>query len=304
MDRRVAIGMPVRNGNPGIRRALDSLLSQTHRNISVLISDNCSTDNTREICAAYARRDSRVQLVAQKDNLGICNNFRFVLDASSAPFFMWACHDDRWAPTFVERNLDALIANPSAIAAMSKVDLVKEDGAVERAKGTAPLLGDPTARVQAVLRRPSEASRFYGVFRTGPLKQCFPDDIDVYGYDFIVLALAALRGEFIEVPEVLMEREAHDYLYYQRNIVAKKPSAYLRWCASRPMANKIREHARGRLGLSGRHALNMIELRQMAQYLLYHFPGLVQSARQVRSLGQAEALPGKDRPAKMRQASR
>ena len=75
----VTIGMPVRNGVDQIRVAIDSLLAQTHRNLRLIISDNCSTDDTFEICNAYAREDSRVTVVRQPQNLGICGNFRFVL---------------------------------------------------------------------------------------------------------------------------------------------------------------------------------------------------------------------------------
>ena len=48
---RLTIGMPVYNGAATIRQALDSLLLQTARDFVLVISDNCSTDDTSRICA-------------------------------------------------------------------------------------------------------------------------------------------------------------------------------------------------------------------------------------------------------------
>ncbi len=43
----VSIGMPVYNGEKYIRQALGSLLNQTYKNFELIISDNASTDETK-----------------------------------------------------------------------------------------------------------------------------------------------------------------------------------------------------------------------------------------------------------------
>jgi glycosyltransferase involved in cell wall biosynthesis len=59
----VSIGMPVYNGEKYIREALDSLLSQTFTDFELIISDNCSTDSTPEICKEYASKNRRTLVV-------------------------------------------------------------------------------------------------------------------------------------------------------------------------------------------------------------------------------------------------
>lgn len=77
---RVSIGMPVYNGDPFIRGALDSLLAQTFTDFELIISDNASTDRTEAICREYAARDIRIRYVRQTENRGAKANFEFVLD--------------------------------------------------------------------------------------------------------------------------------------------------------------------------------------------------------------------------------
>ena len=59
----VCIGMPVYNGARYLEEAVRSLLSQTERDFLILLSDNCSTDQTPEICARLTAEDPRIRYV-------------------------------------------------------------------------------------------------------------------------------------------------------------------------------------------------------------------------------------------------
>lgn len=99
---KVSIGMPVYNGEPFIREALDSLLAQTFTDFELIISDNCSTDATAEIIKEYVAKDSRIRYVPQSENRGAEANFEFVLNEAVGEYFMWAAADDRWEPDFIK----------------------------------------------------------------------------------------------------------------------------------------------------------------------------------------------------------
>ena len=90
----VSIGMPVYNGEEYIREALDSLLAQTFEDFELIISDNCSTDDTSSICKEYSSRNSRIKYIRQDTNIGVNANFEFVLKQANGDFFMWAACDD------------------------------------------------------------------------------------------------------------------------------------------------------------------------------------------------------------------
>ena len=107
----ICIGMPVYNGEMFIRQALDSLLAQSYENFQLIISDNASTDATREICEEYAIKDIRIKYLRQKKNLGATNNFKYVLEQASGDYFMWAAHDDEWDARFIDTLIKVLEAN-------------------------------------------------------------------------------------------------------------------------------------------------------------------------------------------------
>jgi glycosyltransferase involved in cell wall biosynthesis len=268
----VTIGMPVRNGGQQIKVAIDSLLAQTHRNIRLVISDNCSTDDTAAICREYAQRDSRVVLHEQAQNLGICGNFRFVLMQSRSDYFMWACHDDIWAPEFIQRNLANLMAHPTAVCSTSRVAMVTLEGESHLSNGTFALEGDRVQRLQRFLWDPGEVSRFYGVFRAEPLKRSFPADIDVFGYDWIVMALNLLEGEHLELSEVLLTREDHSEDHYQRTLLRREPRRFYRWMPHWPMTQILRQRLPPEVWRAGRAGVMRRNLIQSLMYAKYRVP--------------------------------
>ncbi len=122
----VSIGMPVYNGEQWIRRALESLLSQTYKNFELIISDDGSSDKTFSICEEYARGDRRIRLIGQEKNLGFVGNFDFVLKQAKGEYFMWAAQDDFWHPEFIEKMARALDNNPEYGVAMSHFKVFRE----------------------------------------------------------------------------------------------------------------------------------------------------------------------------------
>lgn len=101
--------MPVYNGEAFIADAIDSLLAQTMADFRLLISDNCSTDNTRKICLHLAEKDSRIRYFCHPINRGSEANFRFLLDCASSPFFMWAAADDLWSADYLLLAINHLV---------------------------------------------------------------------------------------------------------------------------------------------------------------------------------------------------
>lgn len=102
---KISIGLPVYNGEDAIKKALDSIRSQTFRDFEVLISDDNSTDNTREICLKYCRKDPRFRYVRQKNNLTWPGNLEFVFKNTIAPYFACLSHDDYYKDKYFLENL-------------------------------------------------------------------------------------------------------------------------------------------------------------------------------------------------------
>ena len=93
MQADITIFLPVYNGANFIKEAIESVLTQTYTNWKFLIVDNCSTDNTAEICQLYLA-DSRFKYVLNETNLGMYGNFHKALNLCDTPYFTYLSHDD------------------------------------------------------------------------------------------------------------------------------------------------------------------------------------------------------------------
>ena len=101
------IGLPVRNGQKHLARALQSLQGQVFQDFRVLISDSGSTDDTLAIAESVAKTDDRFR-VTRHASLTAPQNFLYVLSQSTAEFFIFAAFDDYWSPFYIQRGLNAL----------------------------------------------------------------------------------------------------------------------------------------------------------------------------------------------------
>ena len=211
----ISIGLPVFNGESTLRNALESLLSQTFKNFEIIVSDNASTDKTQAICEEFVKKDNRITYVRQTTNMGAFSNFIFVLSRARTDFFMWAAHDDSWSPRFIETNLSLLTQNPLAVSAISKVAFT--DGVLSNA--TNPLKGNKGTRLRNYIQDPGDNSRLYGIHRTSALQGASSSqNCNSWAGDWTLMLEMVIRGEFLEVNEILMERAAAPAGKYYDNL--------------------------------------------------------------------------------------
>jgi glycosyltransferase involved in cell wall biosynthesis len=115
----VSIGVPVFNGGSTLIECLDLLLSQTFYDFELIISDNCSTDNTQSICREYAKKDDRIKYFRQEKNIGALKNFQFVLSKSIGMYFMWAAADDLRSSDYIQENINKIESTQACIFSSS-----------------------------------------------------------------------------------------------------------------------------------------------------------------------------------------
>lgn len=201
----VSIGMPVYNGEPFIREAIDSLLAQNFTDFELIISDNASTDGTEAICLEYAAKDMRIQYVRQAKNLGALGNFQFVLDKSVGEYFMWAAADDVRSRNFLESNLFFLRKNPQYVGSISPV---RFDGGEQNSivMGDGSLEGELNDRLLAFFSSWHANARFYSLFRKSALIDVSLLDFDFFAGDWAFSLLMLQRGKLkrIESGELIL----------------------------------------------------------------------------------------------------
>lgn len=204
----VSVGMPVYNGGAFLREALESVRSQTHGDLDIVVVDNASTDDTAAIVERIAREDRRIRLHRNATNIGAFPNFRKALELARGAHFMWAAHDDRWEPTFIEENLRRLRDDRRLVQSVSRVRYLREGVVLDhpsRVSGTFALEGSVEENVLAYLASPGLNSRFYGLFRRDVLARSVDGDV-YWGWDWTCMLRTLAHGGHAEIDAHLLTR--------------------------------------------------------------------------------------------------
>lgn len=215
----IVIGLPVYNEAPFIAQTIASLKSQDFDNFKVLISDNCSTDESWEIINESVKADDRFVCVQQPENLGSAGNFNFLLHNTDSPFFMWLGAHDLLAVNYLSEILQVLQANPQISLGYSFVKWVDHGNNVLRTSNGGDFLYDQKDglfRYLDCIRGPwAECTAVNNVFRRSAIPavgfQPYPST------DYLILAGAQFFGSFYRHPDAL----------YLRRHFEKTTSGYL-----------------------------------------------------------------------------
>lgn len=213
---RLSIGLPVYNGENYLPRTLESIITQDYEDFEVVISDNASSDATREICLDYAKSDERIRYLRQETNVGAAENYNIVYRESVGELFKWATHDDVLFPGFLSRCIEGLDEHPRAVLAYPRYVPIDSDGNRGTPGDPRPELSslDPAVRLKRVIWQRSIWRRnntfpMFGVIRSEAIEATRLHG-KYTGEDRTFLAELALQGPFHEVSEVLLGYRFHD----------------------------------------------------------------------------------------------
>lgn len=95
------------NGSAFIREQIESILNQLGTNDELVIVDDASTDETRQLIRAFT--DPRIRLIEPVANQGYVRSFEQAVLASKGAFILLADQDDIWIEGRLERMLEALV---------------------------------------------------------------------------------------------------------------------------------------------------------------------------------------------------
>jgi hypothetical protein len=143
-------------------------------------------------------------------NIGGVRNHSQVIAEARGELFMWASVDDRWQPTYVERCVEQLVADPSVVLVYTLNATMDENGKPTGVypPGFALDTDDVVERFRQLTQTDNPIEPFYGVMRLAALRKTKPLVLHP-GFDRFVLAELGLLGRFRQVPEPLYTRRIH-----------------------------------------------------------------------------------------------
>jgi glycosyltransferase involved in cell wall biosynthesis len=98
-----------------LKRAIQSVQSQTFGDFQICIYDNASGDETAAVVAELAQRDSRIKYHCRPENLGLVGNYLAAMEDVQTPFFSFLADDDVMLPNFYQVAIESMGQNPEAM---------------------------------------------------------------------------------------------------------------------------------------------------------------------------------------------
>ncbi len=113
---KVSVLVAVYNAEKYLSKCLDSLISQTYKNIEIICIDDCSKDSSAKILNKYASSDNRIKILTLAKNSGQANARNEGLKIASGEYITMLDSDDWFADDSIEKAVEAIESVPDADA--------------------------------------------------------------------------------------------------------------------------------------------------------------------------------------------
>jgi glycosyltransferase involved in cell wall biosynthesis len=125
MEKKLTVIIPVYNGMPFLKEAVQSILNQTYKDFHLLIIDDGSTDDSSEYLKTLT--DSRVE-VNYQNNIGLCASLNQAIASSNAELIARLDQDDIALPSRLQEQIDFLTSHPDYACVLSRISRISQSG--------------------------------------------------------------------------------------------------------------------------------------------------------------------------------
>lgn len=135
MNSLISVIVPIYKVEKYLRKCVESILSQTHTNLEIILVDDGSPDNCGAICDEYAKQDARIKVI-HKPNGGLSDARNAGLDIMTGEYVAFVDSDDWIGPRMYETLLQMLKLFQADIAIGGVADELEQNGKVTTVKVT------------------------------------------------------------------------------------------------------------------------------------------------------------------------
>ena len=172
----------------------------------MIISDNASTDGTADVARSFVDRDARFRYVRFEQNRGAAANWNRVVELATGRYFRWLAADDLIAPTYLERCVAVLDAEPDVVLVTPQVRLIDLDGKpLQRIPGTNRFVA-PHGETKTAPHAPTTGLASHSALRRFRSVVIYVTDSALAAYDMSLIRLDALRSTILVEPYVGSEK--------------------------------------------------------------------------------------------------
>jgi glycosyltransferase involved in cell wall biosynthesis len=141
--------MPCFNHATFVAESIEGVLRQSVGDLELIVVDDCSKDNSKEVIEKYVRIDRRVRAIYHDTNLGASRSRNDGMKAAQSQYLAFCDADDVWLPAKLARQLELLETHPTHKVAYSDAKIIDEFGKEtgQRFSDTFPVPGSGSGRL-------------------------------------------------------------------------------------------------------------------------------------------------------------
>jgi glycosyltransferase involved in cell wall biosynthesis len=121
----ISIITPSYNSAPYIKETIESVLQQTYPNWEMIIVDDCSTDDSKEIVKRYIQEDKRIKLISNQENIGVAQSRNRAIEEANGDYIALLDSDDIWVPNKLEKQIE-LMEEKNILMSFSAYTIIDE----------------------------------------------------------------------------------------------------------------------------------------------------------------------------------
>jgi glycosyltransferase involved in cell wall biosynthesis len=125
---KVSVCMPTYDCAPFLPGAIESVLNQSLEDFELIVIDNCSRDNTREIVEGYARQDPRLAFRFNDHNVGMVANWNLCLRAARGTYIKFLFADDLLASREALEKMASMLDSEKSVSLVGSARNVIDSG--------------------------------------------------------------------------------------------------------------------------------------------------------------------------------
>ena len=110
MEPLISVLVPMYNVEDYITRCVNSITSQTYKNLEIVLLDDGSKDGTYKVAQELAKKDKRIKLLQKPNEANISKTRNYLLDHFSGKYFVFVDSDDMIKPNYVEKLYSTMVA--------------------------------------------------------------------------------------------------------------------------------------------------------------------------------------------------
>lgn len=128
MKPKISVLMSVYNGLPYLTESIESILAQTYKDFEFIIIDDCSNDGSYKVIEEYAKNDSRIKIIQNKERAGLGANLKKGVDIAKGEWIARMDADDISLPQRFIKQMDYITKHPNTDILGSYATDIDENG--------------------------------------------------------------------------------------------------------------------------------------------------------------------------------